>query len=58
MNKVVVEFASGTRVTFYPKHERVVFDFVDVQGVKVVDLSFDECLRVMQEAGSKRGGDK
>jgi hypothetical protein len=55
MSKVTVEFESGSRATFYPKHERVVFEFVTFEGVRVVDLSFDECLRVMQSVKARRG---
>lgn len=56
MLKVTVEFKGGTRATFYPEHERVVFDFVSAEGVRCVDLSFDECLRLMADIRRKREG--
>jgi hypothetical protein len=54
MQKVTIDFESGTRATFYPQHERVVFDFVSRAGVRCVDLSFAECLRVMAEIKQRR----
>lgn len=54
MIRVAVDFETGTRATFYPKRERVVFDFVTFEGVRRCDLSFDECLAVMRDVKEKR----